>query len=408
MADKRPIRGRRSWAPQIASAILLPILLLGVIEGALRLFAVGFPTSPTVPCTVQGHPAACYNLFFPAPFFPPGMIKLPQAYAIRAEKPPGTFRIFILGESAAMGDPDPAYAFSRYLEVMLRERYPSMEFEVVNTGGVAVNSHVLLPIARGLATERPDVFIIYSCNNEVVGPYGPGTALTSSGMSLPAIRASVFVRSTRIGQLLTKVGAQKKEWGGMEMFLDKQVPTSSPLMKNVYENFESNLRDTVEVARRSGTRVIVSTVATNLKDCGPFASQHHADLRPEDLRTWSALVQQGSELENARSYADALKPYLAAEKIDDQYAELEFRIAHSLSMLGDYPGARQHFIRAQDLDTLRFRADSRINDINRAVASSVPRTELVDAEGVFSRASPNGIIGSELVSEHVHMTPLGN
>ncbi len=408
MADKRPIRGGRSWAPKIATAIFIPILLLGVIEGALRLLGVGFPTSLTVPCTVQGHTAACYNLFFPAPFFPPGMIKLPQAYAIPAEKPQGTFRIFVLGESAAMGDPDPAYAFSRYLEVMLRERYPSVKFEVVNTGSVAVNSHVLLPIARGLATERPDVFIIYSGNNEVVGPYGPGTALTSSGMSLPVIRASVFVRSTRIGQLLTKVGAQKKEWGGMEMFLDKQVPANSPLMKNVYENFESNLRDTVEVARRSGARVIVSTVATNLKDCGPFASQHRGDLTPEDLRTWSALVQQGSELENARSYAEALKAYLAAEKIDDQYAELEFRIAHSLSMLGDYPAARQHFIRAQELDTLRFRADSRINDINRAVASSVPGAELVDAEAIFSKESPNGIIGSELVYEHVHMTPLGN
>ena len=407
-AGQRPIRRGRTWAPQIATAILVPILLLCVIEGALRLFGVGFPTDLTVPCTVQGRPAACYNLFFPAPFFPPGMIKTPPAYAIPVEKPPGTFRIFILGESAAMGDPDPAYAFSRYLEVMLREFYPSMKIEVVNTGSVAVNSHVLLPIARGLAAQRPDLFIIYSGNNEVVGPYGPGTALTSSGMSLPVIRASVFVRSTRIGQLLTKVGAQKKEWGGMEMFLDKQVPASSPLMKNVYENFESNLRDTVEVARRSGARVIVSTVATNLKDCGPFASQHRGNLTPEDLRNWSVLVQQGAELENARSYAEALKVYLAAEKIDDQYAELQFRIAHSQSMTGDYAGARQHFIRAQDLDTLRFRADSRINDINRAVAASVPGAELVDTEAVFSKESPNGNTGSELVYEHVHLTPLGN
>ena len=42
-----------------------------------------------------------------------------------------------------MGDPDPAYGFSRYLEVMLREKFPSMKFEVVNTGSVAINSHVL-------------------------------------------------------------------------------------------------------------------------------------------------------------------------------------------------------------------------------------------------------------------------
>ncbi len=400
--------GGRYWAPSVASAILIPALLIVLLEAGLRLFNVGFPTDLTVTCTLHGQPAACYNLFFPAPFFPPGMIKTPQAYAIPAWKDPGTYRIFVLGESAAMGDPDPAYAFSRYLEVMLRQRYPAMKFEVVNTGSVAINSHVLLPIVEGLAKQQPDLFIIYSGNNEVVGPYGPGTALTSGGMTMPVIRSSIFARSTRIGQLLIKLGAQKREWGGMEMFLDKQVPASSPLMQHTYRNFETNLRDTVDVARRSGARVIVSTVATNLKDCGPFASMHREGLGQDDLRSWVGLVQQGADLENARSSVEALKAYQSALKIDDQYAELEFRIARTLSMMGDHAGATQHFSRARDLDTLRFRADSRINEINRSVASSVTGVELVDAEAVFSEESPNGTIGSELVYEHVHLTPLGN
>ncbi len=404
----KPVHGWRFWAPRIATSIFVPVLLLGLAEGALRLFGVGFPTDLTVPCTVQGRLASCYNLFFPAPFFPPGMIKTPQVYAIPAEKSRGTFRIFVLGESAAMGDPDPAYGFSRYLEVMLRERFPSMKFEVVNTGSVAINSHVLLPIAKGLANEHPDLFIIYSGNNEVVGPYGPGTALTSSGMSLPVIRTSIFFRSTRIGQLLTKVGTQKREWGGMEMFLDKQVPARSPLMKHVYENFENNLRDTIAIARSSGARIVVATIATNLKDCAPFASLHREDLGQDALRSWSALVQQGSDLENGMLYAEALNTYLSATKIDDQYAELEFRIARCLWMLGDYRAAREHFSRARDLDTLRFRADSKINDINRSAASSSSGAELVDADEIFAKESPNGIVGSELVYEHVHMTPEGN
>jgi tetratricopeptide (TPR) repeat protein len=397
----------RYWAPRIAAAVVSPLLLLLALEGVLRLAGVGFPTELTTPCTVQGRAAACYNLFFPAPFFPPGMIKTPQAYAIPADKPKGTFRIFVLGESAAMGDPDPAYGFSRYLEVMLRHRYPSMKFEVVNTGSVAINSHVLLPIAEGLSQQKPDLFIIYSGNNEVVGPYGPGTALTSSSMRLPLIRASIFVNSTRIGQLLTQVGQQKKEWRGMEMFLDKQVPANSPLMQFSYENFERNLRDTVAVARASGARVVVSTVATNLKDCAPFASLHREDLAEDALQSWNTLVQQGADLENARSYDEALNRYQSALQIDAQFAELEFRIARVEWMRGDYPAAKEHFQRARDLDTLRFRADSKINDINRSVASSYG-AELVDADTIFSKESPNGVIGSELVYEHVHMTPAGN
>ena len=406
-------RGSAYWTPRIAAAVLAPLVLLFVIEGALRLFDVGYPTDVTTRCTMAGKNASCYNLFFPAPFFPPGMMKAPQVYAIPAEKPQGTYRIFVLGESAAMGDPDPAYAFSRYLELMLRQRYPAMKFEIANTGSVAINSHVLLPIAEGLAKQRPDLFIIYSGNNEVVGPYGPGTALTSDGtsfggMSMPVIRSNIFFRSTRIGQLLTKIGAQKKEWGGMEMFLDKQVPESSPLMTHVYENFDRNLRDTVAAARASGARVIVSTVATNVKDCAPFASMPRDGLGQDELRSWNALVEQGTNFERARSYAEALKAYLDAAKIDDRYAELEFRIARALWMQGDHAGAKQHFERARDLDSLRFRADGRINEINRTVGSSASGAELVDAEKVFAEQSPNGVIGSELVYEHVHMTPLGN
>ena len=409
MKEATPIRRPRPhWGLVAAVAILVPLVILGIIELSLRAAGVGYSADLLVPCTVRGAPAACYNLFFAAPFFPAGMVQTPRLYSIPTTKPPGTIRIFVLGESAAMGDPDSAYGFSRYLEVMLRQRYPSIRFEIVNTGSVAINSHVELPIAKGLANQRPDIFISYSGNNEVVGPYGAGTVLTSSAMSLPVVRSSIFYHSTRIGQLVTSLGTQKKEWRGMEMFLDKQVPASSPEMKYVYANFERNLRDMIAVAGKAGAKVIIATVATNLKDCAPFASQHRDGLKAEDLRSWSALVEQGNQLEAANNPAEALKVYLAAAKIDDDYAELEFRIARSFLATGDYKAAKEHFARARDLDTLRFRADSRINEINRSVATSSPGVALVDAEKILSDASPDDVIGSDFVYEHVHLTPEGN
>jgi len=386
------------------TTLIVPILLLGLLEGVLRVADVGYNPDLLIPCTVRGAPASCYNLFFAAPYFPAGMVQTPRLYSIPATKPPKTFRIFVLGESAAMGDPDPAYGFSRYLEVMLRDRYPGMKFEVVNTGSVAINSHVVLPIAKGLASQKPDLFIIYSGNNEVVGPYGPGTVLTSTEMSLPVVRGSIFFRSTRMGQLVTKLGTRKQEWRGMELFLDKQVPATSPLMRQTYANFETNLRETIAVARQAGANVIVSTAATNVKDCAPFASLHRAGLREDELRKWSALVQQGIELETANSLGEALKAYNSASAIDDQYAELEFRIARVTEKLGDNAAAAAHFSRARDLDTLRFRADSRINEINRSVASSSGAT-LVDADALLASGSSDGVIGSDLVYEHVHLTP---
>jgi tetratricopeptide (TPR) repeat protein len=399
-------KSRRLWIA--ISAIFVPLLVLGVVEACLRLAGVGYPTALLTPCTVQGKPASCYNLFFAAPFFPAGSVQTPRLYSIPTQKPPGTYRIFVLGESAAMGDPDPAYGFSRYLEAMLRERFPETKFEVVNTGSVAINSHVVLRIAQQLADQRPDLFIIYSGNNEVVGPYGPGTVLTSSGMSIPVIRSSIFLRSTRIGQLVTKLGTQKKTWQGMEMFLDKQVRANSPVMQQVYANYERNLRDTIAVARAAGAQVVVATAATNLEDCAPFASLHRDGIKPGEVNEWSSLVQRGNELEAARSFSEALELYRSAAKIDNEYAELEFRIARCLKSLGDTKSANEHFQRARDLDTLRFRADTRINDMNRYVPASYSGVALVDAESLFSSASRDGIVGTDLVYEHVHMTPLGS
>lgn len=396
---------RRRWLLIAASAVLTPLLLVALVELALRVAGVGYSTDLLTPCTVQGQAASCYNLFFAAPFFPAGSVQTPRLYSIPRRKAVGTYRIFVLGESAAMGDPDPAYGFSRYLEVMLRERFPAMKFEVGNTGSVAINSHVVLKIAEGLADQHPDLFIIYSGNNEVVGPYGPGTVLSSSGMSMPVIRSSIFLRSTRIGQLVTKLGAQKKDWRGMQMFLDQQVRADSPLMPRTYANYERNLRDTISVARRAGAQVIVATTATNLEDCAPFASLHRESLEPEELRSWPALVQKGNDLEAANSYDEALQAYFAAAQIDDEYAELEFRIGRCLRKRGAAKDAQQHFARARDLDTLRFRADSRINEINRSVARSYADVGLVDTEELLSRQSSDGVIGSDLIYEHVHLTP---
>jgi tetratricopeptide (TPR) repeat protein len=399
----------RFWLPRSAFALVAPVLLLLLLEGALRAFHVGYSTSLMEPCTIHGRPSSCYNLFFAAPFFPPGTIKTPQFFSISPQKPPHTYRIFVLGESAAMGDPDPAYSFSRYLEVMLRQRIPGTNFEVVNTGMVAINSHVSRIMARELAQYQPDLYFVYVGSNEVVGPYGPGTVMATSSMSLPVIRASIFVRSSRLGQWLNDSGKSRTEWRGMEMFLDKQVRADSPRMQPAYRNFEANLRDIASIAHDAGAKVLFSTIASNLRDSAPFGSLHRHGLSADALNSWSALVRQGDMLEKTGAFADALNKYAAANQIDDHFAELQFRVARCQWALGDYAAAKTSYLRTRDLDTLRFRADSRINDIIRSVGTShEEQSKLLDTEVLFSAESHNGVIGGELLYDHVHLTPLGN
>jgi hypothetical protein len=96
---------------------------------------------------------------------------------VPAVKTADTYRIFVLGESAALGIPIPSTSFARILEVMLRDHSPERRFEIINTAMTAINSNVILPTARECAGHRPDLFIVFMGNNEVVGPFGTAGVL---------------------------------------------------------------------------------------------------------------------------------------------------------------------------------------------------------------------------------------
>jgi tetratricopeptide (TPR) repeat protein len=413
-AAPAPLSPARTWAFRLVSVLLLPLLLLALLEGGLRLLGVGYRPGFTVPCQVQGRPADCENPDFGRRFFPPGLARNPSPLVIPAQKGERTFRVFILGESAAQGDPEPAFGFGRYLEVMLAERHPGIRFEVINAGVVAINSHVMLPIARELAGKQGDLFVVYAGHNEVVGPFGRGTVLTSRPGSLPLIRASVALGATRVGQLAAGLGrlaggGGPARWGGMEMFLGQQLRAGDPALEAVYGGFERNLADTLAAARAGGAQVVVSTVGSRLRDFAPLASLHRPGLAEAPRRAWEAHFAEAERLEAAGRLGEALAAWRAAEAIDAEQAELQYRLGRAALALGDVDGARRGLTRARDLDTLRFRADSRIDAIIRKVAAAGgPGVRLVDGAAALAEASPAGLPGGELFYEHVHLAPAGS
>jgi len=102
--------------------------------------------------------------------------------------------------------------------------------------------------------------------------------------------------------------------------------------------------------------------------------------------------------------------YLAAAEIDDCYADLQFRLGRCYRAMEQYNKARNRYIKARELDTIRFRADMRINEAigNVAEDGSAEDVYLVDAVRLFEENSPYGITGEELFYEHVHLNFKGN
>ena len=402
---------RRGWLPRVALALLVPLLLFGALEAGLRLAGYGTPANFLIPDQRPGYLRS--NPDFARLFLPGNFDLRPLNFRMAARKAPGTVRIVILGESAAQGVPVPSFGFAPQIRAQLRAHYPGREFEVINTGIVAINSHVVYQVAREFAGYEPDLFVVYMGNNEVVGPYGPGCAYLSQMPPLWVIRASVFVRSTRTGQLLgallarlsAHAGSRPAEWGGMSMFVDQAVAGDDPRLDQVYANFASNLRGIVAAAGGAGAKAILCTPVANLKDCAPFLSRHRAGLAGAELAAWQSGFDAGrlswllGEDENARV---KLEGALAR---DPQYAETEFMLGRLDLEAGDVAAARSHLVAALHWDALRFRPDARIGEIVRTVAREHPGTAvLLDTARELGSdpASPGPPSGRELLFEHVH------
>ena len=413
-SKRSPPSRARLWVFRGLTVLLVPVVLLGGLELLLRLFGVGHPAGFTLPCELQHRAAVCPNPDFTLRFFPPALARQPRPFVLPEEKGPRTVRVAVLGESAAEGDPEPTFGVSRFLQAMLEESIPGARVEVVNAGVVAINSHVLVPIARDLAGRQFDVAVIYAGNNEVVGPYGPGTVLTGRQPGPALIRVSIWLGATRLGQLVTSIVRSFRkdtpaEWQGMELFLDHQVRADDPAMEQVYSGFGANLAEVIRVFRSTGTRVVVSTVGTRLRDFAPFASAHRSGLDAAALGRWNAAVARGDDAAGGQRAVEATAAYREAESIDEAVADLQYRIGHLALVTGNDARARERLAKARDLDTLRFRADGRIVQVTAEVARAAGAgVELVDGAGALAAASPHGLPGPELFWEHAHLTAEGN
>src|SRR6188768_3372120 len=119
-------------------AVAAPLLVLLGLNGLLALLGYGRPTTFLLPAAPPHAAVRIPNQDFALQFVPRSLSRGVQPFALQPTDQ--ALRVFVLGESAAAGDPEPQFGFARALDVLLREYTAGRRVEIVNTAMTAMNS----------------------------------------------------------------------------------------------------------------------------------------------------------------------------------------------------------------------------------------------------------------------------
>ena len=356
--------------------LLLPVALLLLIELALRLCGFGgyAPFFHKVGPVPGGTLVVTDQAGADSWFFNSGMAGDTTQYSFLDPKPTNTFRIFIVGESAAKGYPQPRnLASSAFLQVMLQDAWPERRVEVINLGTVAVASYPVLGIMTEALKFNPDLIIIETGHNEFFGAYG--VASTSRAGSQPWMLATTrFLHSLAIVQGLEKLLRPKKQ-PDMQHTLMESMAGQNYIAPDDWRraaaanNLHHNVAAMIERCQARGVPMLVCTLPSSESNLAPI----------------------GPDSSNSP----------ASEK-----AGVHFLQARTLAAEGKSAEALAEFVKARDLDTMPWRATSaeQAAILRAARERGAPVCDLVTA---FRQASPGGTIGWELMDDHVHPTLRG-
>ena len=177
--------------------VVIPLLFFALLESGLMALGVGNSFEYFHKIDIDGQSYYQDNPDFADQFYPPSLNIGPLENTFAAERSPDLLRVYILGGSAAQGFPHKNHGLDRLLAAQLRAALPSRKIEVINTAMTSVNSHVVYAVAKSIPDNSADFAVILMGNNEVVGPYGPGTFNQNFLKNITLIRGIQALKRTR-------------------------------------------------------------------------------------------------------------------------------------------------------------------------------------------------------------------
>ncbi len=330
-----------------------------------------------------------------------------------------TYRIFTLGGSTTYGRPyDDVTSFSGWLREYLKALNPSIDWEVINVGGISYASYRVAKLTEELVKYEPDLLIVYSGHNEFLEERTYGSIKESNAILR---EANTFFSKSRTYSALSSLllkreskqasGVKKKSRMGDEVnaILANSVGPSSykrddSLQIKVAEHFEFSLNKIVGLARGVGAEVLLINTPSNLRNCSPFKSENSVSLSVVQL--FNQHREKGKAFFKEGKYEKAIIELTEAFEIDPRHSHLNYELGQAYYKAERYKKAKIFLDLAKEEDICPLRALQRLEDkvVQVAERTGVP---LLDFHRILNRQSllkqGHELLGEEYFLDHVHL-----
>jgi lysophospholipase L1-like esterase len=398
MGLARELLGR---AVLVTGGILTALLLLVGLEGVFRRLDVGaepgYFTAETIATGARVFRLS-WNPQFNKPL-PPGPWR-----EFLAQKPPGTFRIFVIGESSAEGVPyGTTYSFARWLNDRLSVEVPDVRWEVVNAAIAGAQSGAMLRLVRDIAQHEPDLLVVYLGHNEIGAPMTAAERAAAGAPHLDLRGALARLRLYRVVAHLLPLPGKRLDFRDAERpsvigTLERHASVADGVVEA--RLYRERLVEMVDAMNATKARTALLSLSQNFSDWPPVLSVHRRALRPDQKVAWRAAVKAGEALA-AADCAGALSEWTRALALDDGFANLQYEVAVCEKRLGHAREAGARFRLASDVDDFSQGAPTAFNDTLRDVATREAAL-FVDVDAAFMRESGDHFVGDDLFTDAVH------
>ncbi|MDZ7289750.1 MAG: GDSL-type esterase/lipase family protein [candidate division KSB1 bacterium] len=397
---------------------LLPIAFFILFEGFLRLFGLFRQEPFIIKISQYGREYYQLNPWVAKRYFDPGKVTVPglQPDKFLKDKEAQTFRIFCLGGSTTAGFPfDCQVPFPAQLRYLLSQAYPHYRFEVINTGISAINSFSVLDLLPEILAHAPDVIIIYMGHNEFYGAYGSASTI-ALGQNDGFIRFYLKLQKLHIVQMLQRFisqvsSSQNPATSHQDLMTavikDQSISYGSEKYHKTLQSFRNNLDRILGMCAKKNVPVILSNLVSNVRDLPPFASRSPEFTNSQAQQIYKQALALGDSLFERQRYAESVTAYRVALAQDSSAAQLWYKLGLASAALQDSAAAAYYFYGAKDRDLIPFRASEQINDLIAAAATRY-QARFVDMKAVFTQRSPQGLIGNNIMVDHLHPDPNGH